>query len=456
MRVKTNKDYILGSRGLGPLAGALSAEAADMSAWLFMGLPGSIYLAGTGKGWIAVGLLAGTIANWVFVARKIRSKSIDLDDAQTLPQFFSRLTTTNSIKMRKALQIVVSLIIVLFFTIYTASGFVAGAKFFSFIFQMPYFNAMCITALVVAIYTFLGGFLSISWNSVVQGLLMLLSVVVVPISALIILGGLTELTAVAPAPTPTQNSAVDVISSLAWGLGYFGMPHIIIKYMAIKSEQSVKRGGVIAVAWCAISLGFAVLIGEVGRAFFRPDSANALDAKSAENVFTMLIDHLFIQGEALNFPFLGGLFYCAILAAIMSTAASQLLMASSSLTSDIYAGIFNPRATDKFKLWMSRVVVILVAVVAFVIAQNPDNSIMELVANAWAGFGAAFGPLVLLGLYSKRVTAVGALAGMVVGVLTILAFPFLNTGLYELVPGFLLSLIVIYLVSKVPHRHISQ
>jgi sodium/proline symporter len=469
-RVKSNKDYILGSRGLGSLAGALSAEASDMSAWLFMGLPGSIYLAGTGKAWIAVGLLAGTICNWVFVARRLRKRTIELDDAQTLPQFFSRVVSSSSDKLRSAIQVTVGLIIVFFFTIYTASGFVAGAKFFSFVFDVPYFWAMALTALVIAIYTFLGGFLSISWNSVVQGLLMLVSVMIVPLSALLVLGGFAELMnplngVSGSFQQASTNSVLDIVSSLAWGLGYFGMPHILIKYMAIKSDDATKHGGIIAVVWCAISLGFAVLIGEVGRAFFGPfaltDGSNPIPNEiplgNAENIFPMLIDRLFVQGAFLSTPFLGafigGLFLCAILAAIMSTAASQLLMAASSISSDIYGAILRPDASDKRKLWLSRIVVIIVAAVAFIIAQNPDSSIMDLVANAWAGFGAAFGPLMLLSLFWRsRVTATGALSGMVVGALTTVLYPILDTymnwGLYELVPGFFLSMIVILLVSK--------
>lgn len=290
-RVKSTDDYIIGGRSLGSLAGALSAEASDMSAWLFMGLPGSIYIAGTGQAWIAVGLLLGTICNWLLVAKRLRKASIAADDSTTLPGFFASTTSASLINnttinnlssiqlfSSQIVRITTSIVIAVFFTIYTASGFVAGSKFFSFVFGSSYLVSLLITVAIILIYTFLGGFLSIAWTSIIQGLLMLCSVVLVPVSAILVLGGITEAVS-----TPAINSQpvdiLTIVSSLAWGLGYFGMPHIIIKYMAIKSSQTIKQSGVIAIIWCTISLGSAVLIGVVGRSL-----VGGLDKNDSENI----------------------------------------------------------------------------------------------------------------------------------------------------------------------------
>jgi sodium/proline symporter len=442
LRVKTNKDYIIGGRGLGAFAGGLSAEAADMSAWLFMGLPGSIYLAGTGQMWIAVGLLIGTIFNWVFVAKRIRKRSIAADDSTTLPSFFANCVESRSKVEKNVLRVVASAVIALFFTVYVGSGFVAGGKFFSFVFGTPYIWSLVITAAVVIAYTFLGGFLAISWNSILQGVLMLVAVAAVPISALLVMGGLSEFAqsyqASAPAATG-GTSWVEVVGSLSWGLGYLGMPHILIRYMAVKSEETVKKSGLIAIVWCAISLTCAVGIGFIGRAYLGADTLSKADS---ENLFTVLITKLFINGEFVRVSFVAGLFFCAILCAIMSTAAGQLLMASTSFSTDIYSDVINPKVSEKRKLLLSRVVVLVVALIGFLIALDQNGSIMSLVANAWAGFGAAFGPIVFLILFTKRVTALGAVAGMVAGAATVLLWPLLNTGLYELLPAFLVSLAV--------------
>jgi sodium/proline symporter len=444
-RTKTTDDYIIGGRSLGAFVGALSAEAADMSAWLFMGLPGAIYLSGIGKGWIAVGLLLGTTLNWLLVAKRLNKCSAKQRDSATLPGFFS--STLSS----RAVGLVTALVLVVFFTVYVASGFVAGGKFFSLVFHTSYFSSMLITALVIILYTFLGGFLSISWTSAVQGCLMFISVLVVPIAAVVTLGGFGPAFATTDALTAVSSggndtSALEIISNLAWGLGYFGMPHIIIKYMAIKSERTIRKSSVIAISWCALSLGFAVLIGLVGRNFVGP---NTLVGADSENLFIHMISNLFIDKGGFVLHFLGGLFLCAILSAIMSTAATQLLMSSSSVSVDIYQKFLKPKSADKSVLNLSRVVVLLVALVGFAIALDPNSSIMELVSDAWAGFGASFGPLVLLILYSKKVTKEGAVAGIISGGLIVLLWKYLPIlpQLYSLVPGFIISGIVIVLVS---------
>lgn len=445
-RVKTTSDYVIGGRSLGALVGALSAEASDMSAWLFMGLPGAIYIAGTGEAWIAVGLLLGTVCNWVFVAKKLRAKSYAADDSVTLPKFFA-VSCHGTPTQKKALRVLSSIIIALFFTVYTASGFVAGGKFFSYTFGTSYLVSMLITAAIVIAYTFLGGFLSIAWTSVAQGILMVVAVAAVPLGAMLVLGGISG-AVFEPTVTSAPVTWVTIVSNLAWGLGYFGMPHIIVKYMALKDARTATRSGVIAIIWCAISLGFAVLIGEVGRAFIGGD---ALSKSDSENLFTIMIHKLFIDGGYLSWPFVAGLFFCAILSAIMSTAASQLLMASSSVSVDIYAGsIKNGDVSDKTRLLLSRIFVVGIALVGFVIALNPESQIMSLVSNAWAGFGAAFGPLVLLVLYRKQVSALGAIAGMLSGGLCVLIWPHIPAvhSLYELVPGFALSLSVTWALSR--------
>jgi sodium/proline symporter len=444
-RVKTSSDYIIGGRSLGALVGALSAEASDMSAWLFMGLPGAIYIAGTGEAWIAVGLLLGTVCNWVFVAKKMRTKSQAADDSVTLPKFFAA-SCSGTDAQKKALRVLSSIIITLFFTVYTASGFVAGGKFFSYTFGTSYLVSMLITAAIVITYTFLGGFLSIAWTSVAQGILMVVAVAAVPIGAMLVLGGVSS-ALFEPAVSSAPVSLVQIVSNLAWGLGYFGMPHIIVKYMALKDTKTATRSGVIAIIWCAISLGFAVLIGVVGRAFI---GGETLSKGDSENLFTMMIHKLFIDGGYLTLPFIAGLFFCAILSAIMSTAASQLLMASSSISVDIYAGsLKNGDVSDNVRLKLSRIFVVGIALLGFLIALNPENQIMTLVSNAWAGFGAAFGPLVLLVLYRERISCVSAIAGMVSGGLCVLVWPHLPavSSLYELVPGFALSLMVTWVTS---------
>ncbi|MDR2748718.1 MAG: sodium/proline symporter [Bifidobacteriaceae bacterium] len=446
-QVSTSGDYIIGSRSLGTFAAALSAEASDMSAWLFMGLPGAIYIAGSGKAWIALGLIIGTILNWSLIAKRIKKASYDAGDSVTIPGFFSNATKSNSKAASNALRVLTSIVIIIYFTIYTASGFVAGGKFFSYTFGFSYILSLCITAAIVIIYTFLGGFLSIAWNSVIQGSLMLFSVLIVPLSAFIILGGASGAFAAAPIAPDSNNMILEIISSLSWALGYFGMPHILIKYMAVKDGVKTSKPAALAISWCAISLGCAVLIGSVGRSFVGASTLNSVDA---EKLFSIMIERVFIANQNMVLTAIGGLFLCAVLSAIMSTSASQLLMSSSSVSVDIYGAVIHGKLSDGAKLKISRAVVIAIALFGFIIALNPNNSVMDLVSSAWAGFGATFGPLVLLILFWKKVTAQGAILGMLTGAAVVFSWPLIPvlSALYSLLPAFILSTLVNFFASK--------
>lgn len=451
-KVKTTDDYIIGSRSLSPIVAALSAEASDMSAWLFMGLPGSIYLFGTGKAWIAIGLIIGTILNWTLISKRLRQRSIDAKNSTTLPSFFSESTFSKTEKSKNALKIITSLVIVIFFSIYTASGFVAGGKFFSFALNIDYIPSLFITALVIILYTFLGGFLSIAWNSVIQGMLMLLSVLIVPLSAMLILGGITQSFSTQAVQEASGNQDIisnilEIISNLGWALGYFGMPHILIKYMAIEDRTKIKRSATYAISWCFTSLFAAVVIGIVGRSFLGNAS---LGEKDSENLFGKLIEKIFVENDNFLLPLLGGFFLCAILSAIMSTAAAQLLMTSSSITVDLYKNTYKPNASDSSILKYSRIVVLLVATLGFSIALNPNNSVMNLVSYAWAGFGATFGPLVILILFWNKVSSKGAIFGISTGLLIVIVWDFIPyfSSLYSLVPAFGVSILTNYLISK--------
>ncbi len=448
-------DYFLGGRQLNSWVAAFSAQASDMSGWLLMGLPGAVYALGTNQIWIAVGLAIGTALNWILVAKRLRRYTIKAGDAITVPQYFENRFHDTS----RVLRVVSSVVITVFFTVYTASAFVAGGTLFSQVFGISYPVALTIGALIILLYTFLGGFSAVSWTDMVQGALMLVAILSVPILAFTALGGLSGLEgAVTPeflriTTTETGDAvgAVSIISQLAWGLGYFGMPHILVRFMAIRKEKSVNKSATIAIVWVVLSLTFSVFVGIVGRAFLP-------GLEDSETVFITMIQEVFMQPDSIvKWPVVGGLFLCGILAAIMSTADSQLLVTAASITGDIYRGFLNRKASDKHYVWFSRAVVAIVALVAYLIAIDPSSGIMSLVANAWSGFGSAFGALVLLSLYWKKVTRNAAVAGIVVGGLTVVVWDYLPiiqgqtpsaaTGLYSLVPGFSLSLLAIVIVT---------
>lgn len=452
----TLNDYFLGGRNLNSFVAAISAQASDMSGWLLMGLPGAVYAFGTGQVWIAVGLAIGTAANWVFVAKRLRRYTIVAGDAITIPQYFeNRFKDTSHI-----LRISSAIFITIFFTVYTASAFVAGGTLFSQVFGINYQLALLISVGLILTYTFLGGFSAVSWTDLIQGLLMLVAILAVPILAYAVVGGSAGLSGALPAnflnvmsdENGAPLTAVSIISQLAWGLGYFGMPHILVRFMAINSEKSVKRSAAIAIVWVLLSLSFAVVVGVIGRAYLP-------GLQDAETVFIKMIQGVFMGDDAfVPVPLIGGLFLCGILAAIMSTADSQLLVTASSITSDLYAVNKKTAAkSDKHYVNVSRAAVVAVSIVAYLIAIDRTSSIMALVSNAWAGFGAAFGALVLISLYWKRVTRAAAAAGIIVGGLTVIVWDYIPiaagkslgaaTGLYSLVPGFILSLLAIVIIS---------
>ena len=482
-KTKNNEDYFLGGRNLGGWTAALSAQASDMSGWLLMGLPGSVYLAGTGEVWIAVGLLLGTILNWYLVSSRLRKYTIVAGNSLTIPSFFQNRYRDK----RGVIKIVSAIIIAVFFAVYTASAFSSGAKLFATLFghsqngemdQTAYLIGLAIASVVILVYTFMGGFKAVCTTDLIQGLLMLVAILAVPIIAYAILTwdqGFSQALVAKGVENPenymnffknTDGSPIawnSIVSSLAWGLGYFGMPHIIIRFMAIKNETEVKKSRKIAIIWVVLSLAAACLIGLFARGYL----SQQLDAGNSETAFIRLIQEIFSNNGVLIF--IGGIFLCGILAAIMSTADSQLLVTASAVSEDMYKGVIKKDASEKSSLLVGKIAVVVVAVIAFLIALDPNSSIMGLVSDAWAGFGAAFGPVVLLALFWKRSNLAGAISGMTVGALTVIVWDYLplmggetigtTTGLYSLVPGFFLALIIIVIISlvtKAPSKEITD
>lgn len=458
---KDAEDYFLGGRKLNGWVAALSAQASDMSGWLLMGLPGSIYALGTGQGWIAIGLFLGTVFNWLCISRRLRRYTIRAGNALTLPTYFENRFHDK----KRILLFLSSVTIVIFFLVYTASALAAGGKLFNSVFGIDYRIALTIGAGVILVYTFMGGFLAVCVTDFIQGSLMLVALLTVPLLAWRLLGagGTTEVlnasfeggAAAFLSMTSDANGRyrlVDIISQLAWGLGYCGMPHILVRFMAVRDEKELKKSKGIAILWVALSLGFACVIGVIGRAYLHPV---LLTDGAQEKVFIEMIIKLFTQDMRL--PIIAGLFLCGILAAIMSTADSQLLVSASSVAEDIVRGVIKRDADDKTVLRISRITVVVIAVLAYVIALNPNSSIMGLVSNAWAGLGSAFGPIVLLSLFWKRTNFQGAVAGILSGALTVIVWdyiPFMGgqtpgtvTGLYSLLVGFAVSALMIVAVS---------
>lgn len=475
-RTNNSEDYFLGGRGLNAWVAALSAQASDMSGWLLMGLPGAIYSLGTGQIWIAVGLFVGTVCNWVFISGRLRRYTIEANNSLTIPAYFENRFRDK----KKILLLVSSVVIVIFFLVYTASALAAGGKLFNTVFGIDYHIALAIGAGVILCYTFMGGFMAVCVTDFVQGTLMLIGLLIVPIIAYFMLpGNLTELlnesgvtNGAAAYLNPFSNgdrpyTFVEIFSQLAWGLGYCGMPHILTRFMAVKNEKELKKSKYIAIVWDILSLGAACFIGVIGRAFLIPVVLGENGAASSESVFIELINKLFTQELAL--PFIGGIFLCGILAAIMSTADSQLLVTASAVSEDLYHSFVDKNADSKKIMQISRMTVVVVAVLAFVIAWNPDSSIMGLVSNAWAGLGSAFGPTVLLSLFWRRTNLAGAIAGIVSGGLTVIIWDYIPlmggqtlgtaTGLYSLAVGFVLSalmIVVFSLATKAPSKEITD
>ncbi|MGE7674675.1 sodium/proline symporter PutP [Lysinibacillus sp. NPDC094403] len=448
--VKTSNltDYMLGGRSLGPAVTALSAGAADMSGWLLMGLPGAIYLAGLSKAWIAIGLTIGAYLNWLLVAPRLRVYTQVTNDSITIPSYLDNRLRDNT----KLIRIASGVIILIFFTFYVSSGMVAGGKFFNSSFGYEYHTGLLIVSAVVVAYTLFGGFLAVSYTDFLQGLIMFLALIAVPLFGLSLTGGIGDTIASIKAVNPdhlnllsSNATAAVIISSLAWGLGYFGQPHIIVRFMAISSVKETKQARRIGIGWMMLSLFGAIATALVGVAYYEQ---NAGELKDAETVFIVL-------GQILFHPFIAGIMLAAILAAVMSTISSQLIVTSSALVEDIYKALFNKTADDKHYVFIGRVSVLVVAIVAGILAWNPDSSILDLVGFAWAGFGAAFGPVILLSLYWRKLTNYGALSGMVAGAATAFIWgkiKFLSGTLYEIVPGFLVCLIVAVIVSILTYK----
>lgn len=439
-------EYMLGGRRLGPGVAALSAGASDMSGWLLMGLPGAIYLAGLSQAWIGIGLVIGAYANYRLVAPRLRTYTEVANDAITIPDFLEERFADKS----HALRILSAVVIIVFFTLYTSAGMVSGGKLAASAFGMDYTTGVAMTAAVVVAYTLFGGFLAVSLTDFVQGCIMFIALVLVPVAAWITLGGdgLSQGIAAAEASRGLSLTAliggdvtlIAIISAAAWGLGYFGQPHIIVRFMAIRRVEDMPAARRINIGWMTISLAGAILTGFVGAAWF---AINGDAPADAETVFIKLSQILF-------HPFIAGFVLAAILAAIMSTISSQLLVTSSSLTEDVYKTFLKRSASERELVTIGRIAVAVVALVAGLLAMNPESSILSLVSNAWAGFGAAFGPAILFSLRWKRTTREGVLAGMIVGAVTVIAWIMLGLSatLYEIVPGFILSSLAIWLVSR--------
>jgi SSS family solute:Na+ symporter len=455
----TSEGYLLAGRNLSPSVTALSAGASDMSGWLLLGLPGALFASGLVEAWIAIGLTVGAALNWIIVAPRLREQTERLGNALTIPQFLANRFPERAIMLR----VTSAVIIVAFFTVYTASGMVGGGKLFATAFAgvLPatglsdYMLGIVITAGIVLVYTMIGGFLAVSLTDFVQGMIMMVALVVMP---LVILFGSDASAGVDIAAVPQEGflnltqgaSLVGIISAVTWGLGYFGQPHIIVRFMAIDRVENIPRAGIIGMSWMVISLVGAVAVGLAGRAYAE---ANGLVIEDPETVFIVLAGLLF-------HPAVTGFLYAALLAAIMSTISAQLLVSSSSLTEDFYRLFLRRTASEREAVNIGRLSVALVAAAAMVIAADPESEVLGLVANAWAGFGAAFGPLILLSLTWKRMTGAGAVAGLVTGAGVVAGWIALGwnkaflggPGLYEIVPGFAAAMAAIILVSRITRK----
>lgn len=446
-RTSNLTDYMLGGRSLGPAVTALSAGAADMSGWLLMGLPGAIYLSGLVEAWIAIGLTVGAYLNYVLVAPRLRAYTEVSNDSITIPSYLESRLKDKS----RLLRIASAIIILIFFTFYVSSGMVAGGKFFLSSFGLDYHVGLLIVSAVVIFYTLFGGFLAVSYTDVVQGLIMFLALLLVPIAGLFLTGGISETaTSIREVDPQLLNfvsgaSFLGILSAVAWGLGYFGQPHIIVRFMAISSVKEVKSARRIGIAWMFLSLFGAVATALIGVAYYQQNNATLADP---ETVFIVL-------GQIIFHPFIAGIMLAAVLAAVMSTISSQLIVTSSALIEDLYKAVIKTDATDKQYVFLGRMAVLVVSIIAGALAWPNDESILKIVSFAWAGFGASFGPVILLSLYWRKITAIGALWGMIAGAVTVMIWgnvPQLTSTIYEIVPGFIICWIVTYFISIATYR----
>ena len=467
---KSNADYVLGGRKLGVWQASMSAQASDMSGWLLMGLPGLAVIYYITKGettatydglyeaiWTAVGLAAGTYLNWLIVAKRLRKFTQVYDNSITLPEFFEKRFDDKS----GALRLIGAIFILIFFTVYSAAQFAAGAKLFKVLFpSIDYTTALLIGAVIIVSYTFLGGFSAVCMTDLVQGILMFIVLLIVPYTAFMQLGGaagtaasIKEIGTSFGGEIKGAASTALIASSLAWGLGYFGQPHILTRFMGIRSSKEVRPARIIAMIWVILTLACAILVGYLAAPYLLKLTGvidMPVDSSLKENIFIYMTQSMFTKDVlgAIAGPIFIGIFLCAVLAAIMSTADSQLLVASSAFSQDIFTKITKDKK-ESFYMWVSRFTVVAISVIAIIIANDPDSSVFRIVQDAWAGFGAAFGPLVLFSIFWKRTTKQGALCGMISGGLIALFWKtvFPTSNIYCLLPGFIISAILIVIVS---------
>lgn len=441
-RTSNISDYMIGGRELGPAVTALSAGASDMSGWMVMGLPGAMYATGLASAWLAIGLTIGAYFNYILLAPRLRTYTEVANDSITIPDYLENRFQDSS----KILRLVSGIVILVFFALYASAGMVSGGKLFESAFGLSYETGLFVTVGVIVIYTLFGGFIAVSWTDFVQGVIMLLALIIVPIVAFTEIGGPTTMWTDIKQIDPSRldlfkgTSVLGIISFIAWGLGYFGQPHIIVRFMAIKDIKDLKVARRIGIGWMAISLIGAMLVGLIGISYFQNRQELLSDPETVLIVFANILFH----------PYVTGFVLAAILAAIMSTVSSQLLVTSSALTEDFYRTFLKKDATDRELVLVGRISVLIVAIVSLVLAYTPNDTILDIVGKAWAGFGSSFGPVILLSVYWKKMTKWGALAGMAVGGLTVIIW--ILTGLtdviYEMIPGFFLSMLAVIVVSK--------
>lgn len=473
---KTTGDFYLGGRKLGPLVTAMSAEASDMSSWLLMGLPGVAYLTGVADAaWTAIGLAIGTYVNWLIVAKRIRRYSHKAGNAITLPDFFSNRYRDNS----RILMCISALIIIIFFIPYTASGFSACGKLFASLFGVDYLPAMIVSAIVIVVYTTLGGFLAASTTDFIQSIVMTIAIVVVLGFGVSVSGGVDEIISNAQAlpgylsftnifDLETNSSVsygfITIVSTMAWGLGYFGMPHILLRFMAIEDDKKLKLSRRVASVWVVISLTVAILIGIVGLTMSKIGEIGTLTTSAEAETVLVKIAQL-ISSHGVLAAAVAGVILAGILAATMSTADSQLLAASSSVSQNLLNGVFKLNVSQKAAMVIARICVVAISVIGVLIASDPNSSVFGIVSFAWAGFGATFGPVVLFALFWRRSNRWGALAGMISGGVMVFVWKYLVRpmggvwNIYELLPAFIVAcifIVVVSLITPAPSEEITK
>ena len=466
-------DFYLGGRKLGPFVTAMSAEASDMSSWLLMGLPGVAYATGLADAaWTAIGLAIGTYLNWLIVAKRIRRYSVVAGNATTIPAFFSNRFHDK----KKILSVIAALVIIIFFVPYTASGFAACGKLFASLFGVDYTTAMLISAVVIVAYTTLGGFLAASTSDFMQSIVMSIAIVVVLGYGTVMAGGFgsvaenaqsmagyISLTHLHDAATGSASSygVLTICSTLAWGLGYFGMPHILLRFMAIEDEKKLKLSRRIGSIWVVIAMAVAVSIGIIGNAMSK---AGVIENLGDPETIIIAIANL-LSKHGIFAALIAGVIMAGILAATMSTADSQLLAASSSASQNIVKEVMFKKMSEKTAMVIARITVVVIAIIGIVIARDPESSVFQIVSFAWAGFGAAFGPVVLFALFWKRMNLYGALAGMLSGGVMVFVWKFFVRPLggawniYELLPSFIVAavmIVVVSLLTKAPDKEVVE